>query len=160
MQDRAFLRQKTTACVVAGAAEAVGFAQEASPCRVWGLPAGRLPSLCCGRLHCHAGSKAVCYASYVPSPKFWHRSHLRISSLTSSWCLVPGACLLAYLPVCVWCIFLSLFLCAACCRAGTLMVIVCEPGETHELREELNSPNRDKKKDAVKKVSERDQEHT
>lgn len=27
-----------------------------------------------------------------------------------------------------------------------------EPGETHELRQELNSPNRDKKKDAVKKV--------
>lgn len=37
----------------------------------------------------------------------------------------------------------------------TTCSIFANAGETHELREELNSPNRDKKKDAVKKVSRR-----
>ena len=67
------------------------------------------------------------------------------------------ACLFACLPACLFVVHISCrFLLRVCCVAATLACFVREPGETHELREELNSPNRDKKKDAVKKVSERD----
>lgn len=38
------------------------------------------------------------------------------------------------------------------CPALLAVNALDDTGETHELRQELNSPNRDKKKDAVKKV--------